>query len=62
MFLVTAKQMQEMDRYTIETFGIPGRVLMENAGRGAVDFFIEQCSPTPETRVAVVAGRGGIVP
>jgi ADP-dependent NAD(P)H-hydrate dehydratase / NAD(P)H-hydrate epimerase len=58
MFLVTAKQMQEMDRYTIEEFGIPGRVLMENAGRGAVEFFMEQCSPTPDTRVAVVAGRG----
>jgi ADP-dependent NAD(P)H-hydrate dehydratase / NAD(P)H-hydrate epimerase len=58
MFIVTAKQMQEMDRYTIEEFGIPGRVLMENAGRGAVDFFIEHCRPTPETRVAVVAGRG----
>ncbi len=58
MFLVTATQMQEMDRYTIEKFGIPGRVLMENAGRGAVDFFMEQFQPTPATRVAVVAGRG----
>ena len=58
MFLVTAKQMQEMDRYTIEKFGIPGRVLMENAGRGAVDFLMEQFQPTPATRVAVVAGRG----
>ncbi len=58
MFLVTAKQMQEMDRYTIEEYGIPGRVLMENAGRGAVDFLMEQFQPTQTTRVAVVAGRG----
>jgi ADP-dependent NAD(P)H-hydrate dehydratase / NAD(P)H-hydrate epimerase len=58
MIAVTAKQMQEMDRYTIEKFGIPGRVLMENAGRGAVDFFMEACAPTPDSRVAVVAGRG----
>ncbi|MCA1793612.1 MAG: NAD(P)H-hydrate epimerase, partial [Desulfobacteraceae bacterium] len=58
MFLVTAKQMQEMDRYTIEEFGIPGLVLMENAARGAVDFFMEKCRPGPDTRVAVVAGRG----
>ena len=58
MFLVTAKQMQNMDRFTIGEFGIPGRVLMENAGRGAVDFFMEQFDPTPATRVAVVAGRG----
>jgi ADP-dependent NAD(P)H-hydrate dehydratase / NAD(P)H-hydrate epimerase len=58
MLLVTAKQMQAMDGFTINELNIPGRVLMENAGRGAVDFFMEQCSPTPETRVAVVAGRG----
>jgi hypothetical protein len=31
--------MQRMDRATIESFGIPGRVLMENAGRGATAFF-----------------------
>ncbi len=47
-----------MDRYTIEEYGIPGRVLMENAGRGAVDFLMEQFQPTQTTRVAVVAGRG----
>jgi NAD(P)H-hydrate epimerase len=58
MFIVTAKQMQKMDWFTIEEFGIPGRVLMENAGRGAVDYFMETCGPTPGTRVAVVAGRG----
>ena len=33
MILVTANEMQQMDRRTIESFGIPGRVLMENAGR-----------------------------
>ena len=35
MYLVTAEEMREMDRQTIESFGIPGRILMENAGRGA---------------------------
>ena len=41
MYLVTAKQMQAMDRETIQEFGLPGRVLMENAGRGAFDFLKE---------------------
>jgi len=35
MYLVTAAEMQAMDRKTIESFGIPGQVLMENAGLGA---------------------------
>ena len=37
MILVTADQMQRMDHRTINSFGIPGMVLMENAGRGAVE-------------------------
>ena len=36
--IVTAKQMREMDTYTIEQLGIPGVVLMENAAKGT--FFI----------------------
>lgn len=32
MYLVTAKEMREIDRQTIEGIGIPGIVLMENAG------------------------------
>jgi len=42
MILVTANEMQAMDRLTIEDFGIPGMVLMENAGRGATRFLLEQ--------------------
>ncbi len=58
MLLVTANQMQDMDRQTIESFGIPGLVLMENAGRGAVDFFLETFNPSPGRKVAIIAGRG----
>jgi NAD(P)H-hydrate epimerase len=35
--IVTASEMADMDRYTIETLGIPGVVLMENAGRGVYE-------------------------
>jgi len=58
MYLVTAKEMQEMDRRTIESFGLPGRVLMENAGRGATDFFLEKYPDILNSRVGIIAGRG----
>ena len=41
MILVTAAEMQEMDRQAIQVHGIPGLVLMENAGRGAADALLD---------------------
>lgn len=59
MFLVTAAEMQAMDRNTIEFFGIPGRILMENAGRGATAHFLETIlKATDRNGIAVAAGRG----
>jgi NAD(P)H-hydrate epimerase len=58
MILVTAAEMQEMDRRTIESFGVPGRVLMENAGRGAVRCLLRQFSGLNKKQVGIVAGRG----
>ncbi len=58
MYLVTAKQMQTMDQETIEGFGIPGRVLMENAGRGAFAFLNELFQDLGSKRVCVLAGPG----
>lgn len=59
MYLVSAREMQAMDAATIETFGIPGRVLMENAGRGATRIFLQTIyRHHPGARVAVVAGPG----
>ncbi len=58
MYLVTAEEMQRMDRTTIESFGIPGRVLMENAGRGATDFFLEAVYRNHPGAVGIAAGRG----
>ncbi|WP_020589461.1 bifunctional ADP-dependent NAD(P)H-hydrate dehydratase/NAD(P)H-hydrate epimerase [Desulfobacter curvatus] len=57
MIIVTTRQMQQMDKNTIETFGIPGRVLMENAGRGALEMLSDHFD-LEGARVAVVAGRG----
>lgn len=59
MYLVTAQEMQTIDRETIASFGLPGRVLMENAGRGATRFFLDQMmSQGAFATVGVIAGRG----
>ncbi|CAB1071487.1 carbohydrate kinase [Alkalispirochaeta odontotermitis] len=58
MILVTANEMQAMDRQTIEDFGVPGMVLMENAGRGATRFLLEQFPDIGNSKVGVIAGRG----
>lgn len=58
MYLVTAIEMQKMDRLTIESFGIPGRVLMENAGRGATQILFEKFGELKNKKVGIVAGRG----
>ncbi len=58
MRLVTAAEMQEMDRQTIQSFGLPGRVLMENAGRGATRFLLDHFRGIPITTIGIIAGRG----
>jgi len=58
MQLTTAKQMQEIDRRTILEIGIPGRVLMESAGRGCVAALHRLAGGKALSRVVVVAGRG----
>lgn len=58
MYLVTAAEMQQMDGETIQSFGIPGRVLMENAGRGAARFLLDSFEGIQNAYLAVLAGRG----
>lgn len=58
MIVVTAQQMQAMDKRTIDQIGIPGMVLMENAGRGFVSVMWQQFPQLEEMHVGVVAGRG----
>ena len=56
MKVVTAHTMQETDRKAIEEFGIPGLVLMENAGRGCVREIISRFGATG--RAVIFAGKG----
>jgi NAD(P)H-hydrate epimerase len=50
--------MQNLDRRTINECGIPGIVLMENAGRGAAQAMAIHFPHLPAMRVAIVCGRG----
>lgn len=58
MYVVTASEMQTMDRRTIEEAGLCGRVLMENAARGAVEIFLKTFAGALGQRIGVMAGRG----
>ncbi|MCD6224090.1 MAG: bifunctional ADP-dependent NAD(P)H-hydrate dehydratase/NAD(P)H-hydrate epimerase, partial [Deltaproteobacteria bacterium] len=58
MYLVYADEMQQMDRLTIEAFGIPGRVLMENAGRGATEILLRKKFDLNHKSIGIIAGRG----
>lgn len=56
--VATAEEMRRADRRATERYGVPGLLLMENAGRGAVDVLERVLGPVPGRRVAVVCGRG----
>jgi hydroxyethylthiazole kinase-like uncharacterized protein yjeF len=57
MKVLTAAEMREVDRHTIE-LGLPGIVLMENAGHRVVEFLAERFAPLDEHRIAILCGKG----
>jgi NAD(P)H-hydrate epimerase len=58
MRILTAAQMREADRFTIDEIGIPSLVLMENAGRQVVAAIEAAYEERLAGRVAVLCGRG----
>ena len=50
--------MREIDRISIEKLGIPGMVLMENAGRNLLRLLEEKFPNLNRERVAVLCGKG----
>jgi NAD(P)H-hydrate epimerase len=57
--LLTSAQMREVDRRTIEEVGLPGSILMENAGNAAVSVLLDRATETQLARpVLVLAGPG----
>ena len=57
MFAAGQKEMQKMDQYTIEKIGLPGVVLMENAGARIVEETLKSTVGS-SPKVIVLAGGG----
>lgn len=60
---VTAAEMREIDRRTIEEFGVPSYELMERAGRAVADMIVGTYGHTslqkaPPGKILVLAGKG----
>lgn len=59
MYLVTAEEMRAYDATAIQDYGIPGIVLMENAGRTTFHIMKTRLGPDlQDLKVSVVAGPG----
>jgi hydroxyethylthiazole kinase-like uncharacterized protein yjeF len=56
--VLTASQMREVDRVSIEELRIPGMVLMENAGRSVVEALEQRFAPLAGQRITVLCGKG----
>ncbi|MGI6657476.1 MAG: NAD(P)H-hydrate dehydratase [Desulfobulbus sp.] len=56
--LALAAEMRELDRYTIEEIGVPGMVLMENAGRATVDRMEAVFGPVSGKTLCILVGPG----
>jgi NAD(P)H-hydrate epimerase len=50
--------MQELDRRTIQECGIPGIVLMDNAGKGAAELLVRSFPAARAGSIAILAGGG----
>ena len=58
MKFCTAEEMRRLDHKTIHECGIPGVVLMENAGRGAAVLVRKHMGDLYGRRVGIICGRG----
>ncbi len=57
MKVLTAEEMHAVDRKTIER-GIPGLILMENAGARVAEFLAARFAPLGSQRIVVICGKG----
>lgn len=58
MKLVSAKEMQSLDRLAMERYGIPGIVLMENASKAVADVAADFLEGRRGARAVVLCGKG----
>ena len=58
MKIVTAAQMQALDRRTITEAGIPGLTLMERAGAHVAELVLEGLGADSKDTVTILCGKG----
>jgi len=58
MKILSAAQMQRIDRLTTERYGVASLTLMENAGRSVVEFMEKHFAPLSGHRIAIICGKG----
>lgn len=58
MKVVNAEEIRRIDKRAIEEYGIPGLILMENAGLQVFLNILERYGPLDQKKVAVIAGKG----
>ncbi len=58
MKLPTAQEMRDLDSSAIDDFGIPGIVLMENAGLGTVNMMLAELGPCDHSFALIFVGPG----
>jgi len=56
--VMSRDEVRAVDRWAIETVGIPGVVLMENAGRSCAEFIKEKLAATARHKVCIFCGTG----
>jgi len=56
--LMTASEVRAFDEWAINTLGIPGPVLMENAGRSCAELIVQKLRTNPAPSVAIFCGTG----
>jgi hydroxyethylthiazole kinase-like uncharacterized protein yjeF len=55
---LSRRQVRDLDRLAIEQWGVPGVVLMENAGRNATDAIEQDLGEVTGKKLAIIAGSG----
>lgn len=58
MKVANSQEIRRIDRRAIEKYGMPGTVLMENAGREVVLAMIERYGNFEGKRISIIAGKG----
>ena len=56
--LMTREEVRAFDSWAINTLGIPGAVLMENAGRSCAELIIEKLKSITKPKVCIFCGTG----